>query len=93
MMTETILRIQLNDLETVRIVCGQDGCKGVIEIPLAEMATRRPGLDHCPLCSSEFARFFPRTEQPLVEFAEVVRKLKGVKGFTLEFTIHRPNSD
>ena len=38
MMTETILRIQLSELEIVRIVCRKDGCKGVIEVPLEEMA-------------------------------------------------------
>ena len=87
MMTDTILRIQLNELKTVRILCRQKDCRGVIEIPLEEMAGRRAGLDHCPLCAAQFSDSFPDGEHLFMQLAQVVGKLKNVKAFALEFPI------
>jgi hypothetical protein len=86
-MTETVLRVSLDELQTVRIVCRQEGCGGVIELPLADMTTRRSGLDCCPVCSAQFARAFPPDEHLFLQIAQAIAKLKNIRSFTLEFPI------
>ncbi len=87
MMTETITRVQLAELKTVRIVCRKDGCAGIIELPLADMMTRNAGLDRCPVCGSDYARYFPPGRHLFVELANLLDKLNSIRAFSLEFTI------
>lgn len=49
-MSERILRFFLDELKTVRLVCQNETCKGVVEMKIGPMMT----VPHiCPVCNSE----------------------------------------
>jgi hypothetical protein len=85
MMTETITRVQLTELKTVRIVCRKEGCKGVVELPLEDMATS--GVDRCPVCHTVYSEYFPPGRQLFAQFAELVGTLNKIRSMSLEFPI------
>lgn len=50
-MPETILKIMLEELKTVRLVCQADSCGAVIEFGIEKLAS---APTKCPVCAAEF---------------------------------------
>jgi hypothetical protein len=49
-MTETTFKVQLNELQIVRIICP---CGGIVEVPMAKLYSINSGTQ-CPVCHNNF---------------------------------------
>ena len=85
-MSEKMLRVQLSELATVRVVCKKCN-RGVIEVPLARLGM---ALDHgaCRLCNHEF---FPDTKpNRLGDLQLAIEELNQLRDLGVEFEIGAP---
>jgi DNA repair exonuclease SbcCD ATPase subunit len=85
-MSETVLRILLGELKTVRILCkGHSGrsCKGVVELSVEAMAELYKD-QKCPLCGADI----PNTStNHLEQLGKALVALRDFKTFDVEFVI------
>lgn len=86
-MTETTLKVQLKELTTVRIVCRNKGCGGILEIPIEKLTTlSKDGSFQCPMCEQNLMTNL--SPDPLVMFGLMIQKLSALNQyFSLEFPI------
>jgi hypothetical protein len=92
-MAEKIIKIPLEELITVRLVCGQDNCGGAVELPISRLEALT-GAALCPSCNRAFAVKKIGGEQGiggLKALGLAVSNLTGDKGFRVEFLIHAPD--
>jgi len=87
-MSEHVFKFLLSELNTVRILCQSLKCKGVIEIPLSELA-KDSHYEHmkCKLCGNDFD---PNStgKSKLVEFACAAEEMKRLeKSIQVEFVL------
>lgn len=86
-MSEKILRIFLDELDTVRIVCQHANCGGIIEYPLERLRAKFQNVNECPLCKEDFGG----RGSPLYALAEAIENLKFVsKRVKVEFVLDDP---
>jgi hypothetical protein len=67
-MTESILKISLSDLATVRICCLAPNCNGVIEVPIDRLTAMGKSSTTCPGCRKLLIapEKYPREFEPLI---------------------------
>jgi len=70
-----LLAFLLSELKTIRILCRQGHCQGVIELPLADLAK---GHGKCPICSNAFNPL-NHTLSKLTLFAQHLRDIQEAK--------------
>jgi hypothetical protein len=87
-MTETVLRVLLSELKTVRIRCKQNGCQGVIELPTSKLVHFQPSAAKCPSCGEAFAEYFGQRPNPFHALGMAVDSLEHLNhAFEIEFPI------
>jgi hypothetical protein len=86
-MTETTLKVQLSELTTLRIICRNNGCGGVIEIPTAKLINlSRIHSPKCPLCQHDLLASGYDT---FVDLGMMIDRIKALDHtFSLEFPVH-----
>gem|GEM_PF-5282758 len=90
MMGEHVLRIGLNELTTVRIICGKKDCGGVIELPTETLEKLRNDATRCPVCGSTLAAGCG-PEQVFVNLASSIRSATLMDDhFRIEFPVKLP---
>lgn len=92
-MSETILRVMLSELTTIRLRCQQPGCGGVVEFRSETTGTIPK---HCPLCKGPF--FHPQASPQARDDAVIANLLQAMRDFVLvrdlvdmEFVISPPS--
>lgn len=53
-MSETILRFFIDELVTIRVLCQNKRCMGVIEYQVDQLHDKFRHTNACPLCTAEF---------------------------------------
>lgn len=85
-MSETVLKILLGELKTVRILCkGKNGkgCRGIVELPVEAIAELYRD-QKCPLCGVDI----PNTStNHLEQLGKTLIALRDFKTFEVEFVI------
>lgn len=82
-MGETIIRIKLSELDTVRVKCKK--CDGTIEVSLNKLGTI--GRGNCPLCRHEWYNASGGVNDRLADFATVASSVLQVDNMEIEFVI------
>lgn len=86
-MSETVLKIMLSELTTVRIHCqgldGQGSCPGIVEMALAKMVEKYQS-QKCPLCGASIPNTSPNH---LEQLGRSIEALNGQRGLKIEFVI------
>lgn len=85
-MSEEILKVFLDDLKTIRVVCQQ--CGVTIEVDVQSLK-KTLGTNKCPACQHDFSRpGGPPGYYPLHELAKIFNYMDAVKGdVTIEFPV------
>jgi hypothetical protein len=84
-MSETVLKILLGELTTVRVVCKQ--CGSALEVTLAQAATRQPSEPTlCPGCGT-CLRPVGAGGDDLQTLAEVLQRLGQRTAFDVQFVV------
>ena len=83
-MTETTLKVRLDELTTVRIVCGRQNCGGVIEVPTSKLVGMQWDVK-CPVCSKPFLGESP-PESVLADLGKVLDRFSQ-HAFKVEFPL------
>jgi hypothetical protein len=81
-MSEKVLKIPLEDLETLRITCKGKECGVTIEVPLQHVGALlgKGGVYNCHNCNAPFysQRKTTETNRPFDSLAETISILKGM---------------
>lgn len=87
-MSEKLLRILLGELSTVRIRCRGPHCRTITEMPLTELADKKPDeLLKCPHCGHDFDPL-KTARNPLVDFARMAEEiLERANCYEVQFTL------
>ena len=87
MVAESILRIPLEDLKTIRIKCNK--CGTISEGPCSSAHNRVVTNNQCGACGHRFAQ--PGVSGQLFEFVSQIEQLLQVNSFSIEFVIPDPD--
>ena len=89
-MSEAVLRFMLDELQAVRLVC--QNCKGVVELPVGDLAKHFAGRAECLLCRRPFQSLPASGHSHLDAFAWAVEGLKTIANeVQLQFVLpHKP---
>jgi hypothetical protein len=71
-MSRKLLAFLMSELKTVRIICQQDGCGVIAEIPIEELDSKMSG-PNCLFCKRPFTAV---PDNPFVLLAKAARKFK-----------------
>lgn len=87
MMAETTIKVRLKEMTTVRVVCNNRGCGGVIEIPVPKLLNLSlQNAVQCPACHRQLVA--NTTDEPLAALCRIIDRINLLEGdFTLEFPI------
>jgi hypothetical protein len=89
-MSEHLIRLFLNELRVVRIIC--NGCKTVIETDMAKLESLTAPIK-CPGCPAFLGQQTGGQSNPLLTFAQSVSRLGRMKdNFQVEFAIPEPKT-
>ena len=84
-MTETIFRVQLGELQTVRIICA---CGGAMEVRMELFSHMGQDPCLCPACGKDLRQEFPPNQNLLRNLGEAIERVLSRKDkFTIEFPI------
>ncbi len=89
-MAEKILRIPIGELEVVRLVCSNQNCGGVAEIPV-ERLEALVGAVLCPSCGHGFPIKNVGAVGGLKALGMSMRNFTDQEQFILEFVVPDPN--
>lgn len=89
-MSRKLLAFLLSELETIRVICQR--CKGIAEMPVAEIAECYKTADtppKCPFCDHVFVGVYAMHKgNKLVKLAEAIIELRDLKdGIEIEFVL------
>jgi hypothetical protein len=89
-MSETVLKFMLDELQAVRLVC--QSCKGIVELPVGDLAIRFASRAECPLCRHPFQSVPASGHSYLAAFAWAVEGLNTITSeVQLQFVLpHKP---
>ncbi|HEX3151423.1 MAG TPA: hypothetical protein VHR66_25315 [Gemmataceae bacterium] len=96
-MRKRLLSVPISELKTVRLVCTNNGCEGVIEMPLANLKPSderiRAGFAQleCPICGTDFRTGGAPPTDMLSTLTRVISELQKVTKSQVEFAI--PDED
>jgi hypothetical protein len=82
--SETILKVLLSELTTIRIAC--QGCKAVSEVPIDALRKRGQGIA-CPGCGSVIRHGNRSAEDAFDALAEATKGLRQLSGFDVAFVL------
>ena len=86
-MSETILKILSDELETIQIICRTNNCNAVVELPVKALDGSKPIT--CPLCKSFLAaQQFDHLYRLAEAFAVIGRHKKE---FQVQFILKQPS--
>lgn len=86
-MSEKILRLLLDELTTVRLLCQNKGCGGVVEYPLERLRGKFQFANACPLCGTEFGG----SGSPIYDLAAAIDRVKDMgERVKVEFILADP---
>ena len=74
-MSKHLLSFLLSELKTVRILCQNEACRAILEMPISEVARFVSG-GQCPFCQRQFRVV---NENTLVTLAEAIKNLQSIK--------------
>ena len=79
MMSETVLKLLVEELASIRITCPNDDCGGIVEMSLAKLPVSFDGHS-CPFCRQELVPAgADRTADHIRTFARAAQGLVGLK--------------
>ncbi len=86
-MSETVLKIMLDEFKIVRIHCqgmhGKGTCQGVVEMSIENMVQSYKG-QKCPLCGADIPNMSPN---PLESLGKAILDMGKVNSVKVEFVI------
>ncbi len=85
-MSEHVFKFLIGELKTVRIICRNDNCGAVMEVPLHRVSSRMDATVTCPACSKEI-QHHRSDDKSLSEFADAILEIQKAKKFGIEFAI------
>ena len=85
--SETILKILLSELASVRLTCQR--CKAVAEVPIDVLGDRKQGIT-CPGCGAVASVGGRHQPDALDALAEAAKGLKQFRGFDVAFVVPVP---
>ena len=88
-MAEKIIKVPLDELQTIRFICKRQGCGGVVEFPTARL-TGPVGLT-CPSCNQPFPVSQIGSIGGLRALGMAITNLTGNNDFEVEFVVPDPN--
>lgn len=91
-MSETLLKILLSELDTVRVRCMATDCKAITEVRLADVSRAFQGAK-CPVCGAEFDSQ-SGTQSALAALARAVRNTQAAADkYQVEFVLPQRSPD
>jgi hypothetical protein len=93
-MSRKLLAFLLSELQTVRVICKNSACRGVIELPLSHLAAKLHDAT-CPLCHQPFIQLRKREDNPFALFGKAVEEPQhyAPERYELEFIIPDTSAD
>jgi hypothetical protein len=83
-MSKHLLSFLLSELETIRVICRHDSCRGIIELSIEDLARRQP--TKCPFCNGDWD--YRGDRGPLAKYADAIADLKRCeKRMAVEFVL------
>lgn len=86
---ESILRVPLAALNTVRLVCDRTDCGGVVEMP-TDRLDALTGAVSCPSCGHALTPRAIGSIGGLKALGMTLKSLAGETGFSVEFVLPTP---
>lgn len=86
-MSERLIRIMLDELQTVRLVCQASKCSGVAEISVSQLATKAD--PKCPACGASLVNDSRLPHQTL---AQAIEQIRG-QSASVRFEFVLPDTD
>jgi hypothetical protein len=98
-MGETIFRISLGDIQSIRIKCKHNGCEGSLDFPLGKLGKAMANNLQCPCCSAAWwvtqgsLPSSPPEQSPFFDLQRVLEWAQKQIGFAIELIVPKSAID
>jgi hypothetical protein len=83
-MSEKIFRFLLSELKSLRAICKQPGCGGVVELPLDAISGKKTSI-RCPVCDNPLQQ--PTPNNHLANLAKAIESVTTSGVADVEFSL------